>query len=368
MPRNFITFLFLLIPFCFCKGQDSSTLHLSWQVYGDIYYTLDDHRPANDRRPAFTYNHTRDRGLRPNLLLAQGSAAGKLWRASLGIMTGTYAQENLATEPAFWQQVYEASAGIRIPGPHAVWLEAGIFPSHIGAESAIGINHPTLTRSLAAENSPYYESGLRLSYAPASGKWNAALLLLNGWQHIRRTPGNTGRSFGSQLTWTPNKKITLNWSQFAGNDKPDTARQFRFFQNFYGLWQASPAWYLVLAFDIGWQRRLNQPGSDRWFTPQVVAQYKPSSNWAFALRAEYYADPAHVIISPLQAGTRFRTAGFSLNADRRIGKYFTGRIEWKTYRSPEALYLKNNQPVRGNSVFTATLCFQAKGEKTKRYK
>jgi hypothetical protein len=351
----------------FSQGQDSSKLHLNWQVYGDVYLAVDNSRPADNRRPAFTYNHTRDRGLRPNLLLAQASATGKSWRTSLGIMTGTYAGENLASEPAFWRAIYEASAGFKLSRRQALWLDAGVFPSHIGAESAIGINHPTLTRSLAAENSPYYETGLRLSYTPSSGTWSAALLLLNGWQHIRRTPGNTGRSLGTQFTWTPNKKFTLNWSQFAGNDKPDTARQFRLFQNIYGLWQASSNWYLVLAFDIGWQRKRNQPGYDRWFTPQLVAQYKPADRWAFAVRAEYYADPAHVIIAPQQPGTRFRTAGFSLNADRRFGKYFTGRVEWKTYRSPENLFLKNGLPVNSNSAFTATVCFQAKGEKTVRH-
>jgi hypothetical protein len=36
------------------------------------------------------------------------------------------------------------------------------MPSHIGFESVISADCWTLTRSLLAENSPYYETGMRL--------------------------------------------------------------------------------------------------------------------------------------------------------------------------------------------------------------
>jgi hypothetical protein len=45
-----------------------------------------------------------------------------------------------------------------------LWLDAGIFGSHMGFESALSIDNPTLTKSFVAENSPYYWSGAKLTY------------------------------------------------------------------------------------------------------------------------------------------------------------------------------------------------------------
>jgi hypothetical protein len=36
------------------------------------------------------------------------------------------------------------------------------MPSHIGFESAIGKDCATLTRSILADNSPYYEAGVKI--------------------------------------------------------------------------------------------------------------------------------------------------------------------------------------------------------------
>ncbi len=38
------------------------------------------------------------------------------------------------------------------------------MPSHIGFESAVGSDCWNLTRSILAENSPYFESGIKLNY------------------------------------------------------------------------------------------------------------------------------------------------------------------------------------------------------------
>ena len=42
-----------------------------------------------------------------------------------------------------------------------MWIDAGIFFSHIGSESWISRDNPTNTRSLAADFTPYYETGIR---------------------------------------------------------------------------------------------------------------------------------------------------------------------------------------------------------------
>nr|WP_290930803.1 outer membrane beta-barrel protein [Haliscomenobacter sp.] len=70
------------------------------------------------------------------------------------------------------------------------------MPSHIGFESAIGKDCWNLSRSILAENSPYYETGVRLSLNSANGKWYAAAMLLNGWQRMARATGIQSAHFG----------------------------------------------------------------------------------------------------------------------------------------------------------------------------
>ena len=51
-------------------------------------------------------------------------------------------------------------------------------------ETALGYDCINLTRSIQADNSPYYERGLRLSYETKNKNWYIALMTLNGWQKI----------------------------------------------------------------------------------------------------------------------------------------------------------------------------------------
>ncbi len=97
-----------------------------------------------------------------------------------------------------------------------LWFDVGILPSHIGFETAIGKYNWTLTRSIVAENSPYFESGARLSYTTDNGKLSLTALALNGWQRITRVDGNSLMSWGTEIYYKPSGKVTLNYSTFFG--------------------------------------------------------------------------------------------------------------------------------------------------------
>lgn len=90
------------------------------------------------------------------------------------------------------------------------------MPSHIGFESAVGTDNGAMTRGLMAENSPYFETGGRVSYSTEDGKSFLSGLILNGWQTINAVDGNAIPSFGHKLTYKPNDRVTLNSSSFMG--------------------------------------------------------------------------------------------------------------------------------------------------------
>ena len=122
-------------------------------------------------------------------------------RGNFALMGGTYAQYNLAAEQGLLKNIFEANIGVKISNKKNIWIDAGIMPSHIGFESAIGKDCWNLTRSILAENSPYYESGIKLSYTSTNEKLYLAAMYLNGWQRIQRVIGNQSPAFGTQLIY-----------------------------------------------------------------------------------------------------------------------------------------------------------------------
>ena len=167
-----------------------------------------------------------------------------------------------------------------------MWLDAGIFSSHLGFESAISMDNLTLTRSLAAENSAYFLSGAKLTHEP-NEKWTLAGIIINGWQRIRRVEGNSIPSFGTQVSCSPSKKTTINWSTFVGTDDPDETRRMRYFNNVYGQFQLNEKIAIITGFDIGAQQQVkNNSTYDFWLTPNLITQYSINKVWKTAVRVE----------------------------------------------------------------------------------
>jgi hypothetical protein len=327
---------------------------LESRVYLDTYYSYDFSRPASHEKAPFLFNHNRHNEVNINLALASLSYKAERTRATLGLMTGTYAQYNLAAEPQVLQHVFEANAGIKLSSQTALWLDAGVLPSHIGFESAISKDCWTLTRSILAENSPYFETGARLSYTSKNDKWYLAGLLLNGWQRISRVPGNHTPAFGTQLTYSPAEKLTLNWSTFMGNDKPDSVKQQRYFSNLYVVWQLSKSWGLTVGFDHGREQPLRGAAAfNKWYSPVAILRYE-SKGWAVAARAEYYSDKAGVIV-PLVNAEPFRMQGYSINADRKIGNHALWRIEWRMLRNSQPYFEQAGRLAASNHFVTTSI-------------
>lgn len=82
---------------------------------------------------------------------------------------------NYVAEPGILKNIYEANIGVKLSRKYDLWLDVGIIPSHIGSESAVSKDCYTLTRSIAAENSPYFETRAKLTYITQSRKWLASV-------------------------------------------------------------------------------------------------------------------------------------------------------------------------------------------------
>ncbi|MFT4154848.1 porin [Parafilimonas sp.] len=336
------------------SAQDSTKNNLTLSGYAEAYYSYDFNKPSLNSKAPFVYSYNRNNEVTVNLAYVKAAYNNDKIRANIALAAGTYVNANYAAEAGVLKNIYEANAGVKIARKANLWVDAGIFASHIGFESARGKDCWTLTRSIVADNSPYYESGAKISYTSSNNKWFLSALYLNGWQHIQRPDYNTTPAGGLQVTFTPSSKVILNYSNFIGNDKPDSARLMRYYHDFYGIFQLSDIMGVTAGLDVSMQQK--EKGSSDFnfvYAPQVILKISPDSKNSIAARAEYYSDKNQSLIS---TGTEdgFKALGLSINYDRQILNNLVWRIELRNLHGDNEYFIKKDDEIKKNTTFVTT--------------
>ena len=320
--------------------------------YVGVYYGYDFNNPASLARPGFVYSENLHNQIAVNLALLGARYQGERVRGTFAIQTGTYPDANYAAEPGVFKNIYEAWGGVRLA--KSLWLDAGIFLSHIGLEGPNSRDDLTLTRSIMADNSPYYEAGAKLTYDPGK-RWLVSVLALNGWQVIRDR--NQNEAVGTQVQFRPSAKWLLNSSTFVGEGRnlPDSLGvRLRYFHDFYLTYDPSPKWKLALAFDAGWEERAGgQSGYNAWQGGALIVRHRLSERTGAVARVEYFHDPAGVL-APTRAGG-LRTVGYSLGYDYLPVPRVILRAEVKEFVDRDRVYVKDKALVRTNGAATVLL-------------
>ncbi len=354
--NRYLFIIFMQVLPVILLAQDSTNKNpLSIFGYTEIYYLYDFNKPADGTLPGFIYAHNRHYEFNLNLGFIKAAYSTERVRANLSIATGTYMKANYAAEPGVLKNIFEGNVGIKLSKKKNLWIDAGILPSHIGFESAVSKDCWTLTRSILAENSPYFEAGAKITFTTDNSKWLFSGMALNGWQRITRLSGNSLMSWGTQFQFKPSDKVLLNYSTFIGTDKADSARLTRFFHNVYGIFTISDKVGLTFGFDIGTEEKISgSKGSNTWYAPIVLLKYIINNKWAIAGRMEYYHDKTGVIISTRTANG-FQTKGYSMNIDFAPVKNVLVRLEARSFSSKDAIFKKGNDTVKCNSLVTSSI-------------
>ena len=355
--KNFFIGILIIVKIAFGNAQEvlRTPSSLVFSGYIETYFSYDFANPGNHVRPEFVYSHNKHNELNLNLGVAKVFYEHKNVHANLAIMAGTYPEYNMANEQNLLKNVFEANVGVKISAKHNLWVDAGIMPSHIGFESAIGKDCANVTRSILADNSPYYEAGVKIGYTTLSKRWYMAALYLNGWQRIKKIEGNQTPAFGTQVTYKPSVKTTLNWSTYFGNEQPDSDRKYRFFNNLFGQFVLSDQLNVTVGLDVGFQQATYKSQKyDTWFSPILILQYKPTTTVQLAARGEYYEDEKGVIIG-FTNPNGFKTFGFSTNFDYLVANNVMFRIEARKLFSNNNVFITNGAAANINTFITTSL-------------
>jgi hypothetical protein len=224
----------------------------------DTYYAWDANQPHNFDR-AYTTQPARHAEFNVNLVYIETKWSGPRYRGRLALQWGTSVQANYAGEPKIGgvsgpnvsQFIQEATVGYQLAP--SVWLDGGIFFSHLGYEGWISRDNLSYSRSLVADFSPYYEAGVKLTWA-ATPKLTATFAIVNGWQDI--SVYNTPPAGGIRLDYTPTSKLTLTYDNFIGNAAPDSLpMQLRIYHDVVAQYTPNDKWQFAAVGSYGTQGR-----------------------------------------------------------------------------------------------------------------
>lgn len=354
-----VTTLALLVsaattPMARAQGAtDSNTVRFG--AFVDAYYAWDSGRPAQRDR-AFTTQPARHNEFNVNLAFVEAVLSGPRTRGRLALQAGTSVQSNYAGEPRVGtisgpdlaRLLQEATVGVRLTP--ALWVDGGIYLSHVGSEGWISRDNPTYTRSLIADYSPYYQSGVRLTWQ-ARPTVSAQLHLVNGWQVIGE--GNGGKAIGSRIDWTVSPRATLSAYNLVGNEAPDTAtRRLRAFQG--ASLRLTPTERLLLLATVDGGVQDAPDGHDPWYGTSLIARMQATATVAVAGRLERYDDPHQVIVATGGADP-FRATGGSLGLDVVPAPRTLWRTELRGLRATRAVFPRRDATSHGNAVLVTSL-------------
>ncbi|MEY3416947.1 MAG: hypothetical protein RL060_1058 [Bacteroidota bacterium] len=370
MMMNYCKSIWLLLLTVFfvlhsLQAQNDTTAKISFSGYLEAYGSYDVRNPINHERPAFFYSYNKHNEVSINLAYLKVNYTNAKVRANVAFMAGTFPEYNMQNEQGLLKNIFEANAGVKLLKNNSLWLDVGVMPSHIGFESAIGKDCWNLTRSILAENSPYFETGVKLGYGSKNERWYMALLYLNGWQRIQKVKGNQTPAFGAQITYKPSAQTTFNYSNFLGNEQTDSLKQispailWRYFHNFYLQSMLSSKFGIIVGLDYGKQQR-TQGGRDfrTWIAPVFIMKYIFTDHWRVAIRNEIYNDRTGVMIPVASDNGKARglqAYSYSLNIDYVINENAMLRFEGRGLRNREKIFVINNAYTNHDYFFTTAL-------------
>lgn len=329
------------------SSDDGGKDTLSFTGGIDGYYALDCINFKSTTRPYATAS-SRLNQIALNLAWFGVGYTNERVRLQLTTGFGTFMRDNYANENVLNRFLLESYGGFKLSKKKGIWLDVGIFTSPYTYETPISKDQLLYSRSLAAENAPYYISGLRLTL-PLSKKFTLTLYGINGWQTINFNNASARSiAFASQLQYKVKPNLSLYWNTFAG-DAGSPNQQWlsaRYFNDF-SLVYTSKKWDVSATAYLGLQGVYNSWGVDyAWYSLNTSARYKFDNHFSLAGRLEYFSDPNGILTAPNQLQTRpAEFVSGSLGFNYAPVKNVLFRLEGRGYGGHSGSFMRGDIPV-----------------------
>lgn len=208
-----------------------------------------------------------------------------------GIVTLHYGDVAKSTWSSTFNNIMEAHAGVRLC--KKVWVDAGFFRTHVGAEGLHPVENFTSSVSVTTFYEPYYEAGVRLNYNPTD-KLAINLFVLNGYNIFE--DNNMKKSFGMLVTYALGDKGNIGYNNYIGDDTPqaaDSISHMRVYQNLFFNYQISKV-KIQIGLDYAIQQHSNYTNpkeSAAMYSGVLGLKYQMQKQFAIYGRGEMFNDP-----------------------------------------------------------------------------
>jgi hypothetical protein len=317
---------------------------LTASAFIDATVAHDFNRLPTRYRPYTTQPYYNNEGAL-NLGFVDTRLATENYHGRLALQYGSSVVANYADEAdEFVRYFQEAYGGIHI---NDSWnIDAGVYFSHIGMESWISRNDYTVGRSIIADYSPYYQSGVR-SVHQLSDRLHVELHILRGWQNISN---NRDPSLGTQVAYDLTPKAKVIYNTFLGNE-----HGLRIYNDFIVRYSFTPKFGVAAAFDVGSQNRKNESHA-WWYGWSVIPHYIVNKTVSIAGRVEQFSDPHQVVLESLSSES-FNAVSLSTNIDITLHEGLVWRSEYRAYVSSRDLFPDNSGYSTTDNVMTTSIIY-----------
>jgi len=351
----------VILFFCFAinksnqaEAQDSSGLNISKDLkisaYVDAYYSYDTDK-KNSLKQFSTYSPYRDQ---IKLNIAQFSLKYTSEKENIrGVFTIQYGDiPDLNWKPTTnFSNIQEANIGFS-PVKN-LWIDAGYFLSHIGAEGLPKDDYFTSIALISVEE-PNPQSGVRIMY-DFSEKFSAGLHIINGFNLYE--DNNKNKTFGLQLNYKLTPDISLGFNNLMGNEMPaGTGGKLLTLNNL--IVNASPYKNLELLvnMDIGTQEKSKLSDSNATaylYGGFIAARYKFSKIFSTSVRGEFYQDPDGILSGIVLNNMGLKANAITLGVEYKPAENAYVRFEYTYLRLDESLRVfYNNDNQRHEATFS----------------
>lgn len=285
--------IIILLAFFFAPGIKAQSLSdVTFNAYVDAYYAynIDTADAVRQFASISPYNDE----FRINIAQIGAKYTTSKVHAAITLHYGDIPSVNW---PASQQFIQEAYAGVS-PAKN-LWIDAGYFLTHIGAEGLLPRNNYLTSQSLGTYFESFFQSGVRVNY-DFSPKVYGAFYALNGNNVF--VDNNKNKSFGITLGVKPVTNLELIYNNLLGNEQPgDLKSKLRLYNNLVVKYTASEKTDLLVGFDFATQedsKLTDSLASASAFSGLLTVRYKPAERFSLTLRGEFFNDK-DAIISPL---------------------------------------------------------------------
>lgn len=274
-----------------------------------------------------------------NMAMISLAYKSKKVRSTISLHYGDIAE---STWPTQYNLIQEANAGVELF--KNLWLDMGVFRSHIGLESTQPRENITSSMTLANVYEPYYFSGAKLTYQ-LNGKLSLQLNSFNSFNSIVET--NKNKLFGSSVVYAPNNYLTLTYNFITGDETPDSVKlkHQRYYHNLYTTYQKNKL-SIGAEFNYGIQdnsKTIDQKTvtSADMNSSLLVIKHQSFKKVAFYGRGEWFSDKNEILSYGSNMGNY--TWGATLGIEYKPLNNMALSLEGRSLNSEKENFTYNNK-------------------------